>query len=376
MTQKICAWDIGIKHLAYCILESNIIGERPSLSKSVQQKKLLDVKTSSSKENLEDKKDKEAKFIKILEWENIDLTDEKKNQKKCCGTLKNGNKCNSLAKYKSYSIMKESDIDNSSCENYYCEKHKNNQINILDLEKEIKIINGDQENKCVHIINKNNCKNQVKYSLRNEYGCEKHKKKLIETIIKKYKPQNIKKEKSLNSNPQLLCEQIYKKLNEINYLKEVDSVYIENQPSFKNPVMKTVSTFVFSYFVNLFINSKNKIIKFVSPSYKIKINQELLKKCNDKIIDHNNKQPKKDCKCNLCKLKMEIDNNNQQFKEEYEKYKFNYDSIKELGIIYTEYILEQNKLTNFDKIKNINKKDDLCDAFLHGYRQLINKSIK
>ena len=172
---------------------------------------------------------------------------------------------------------------------------------------------------------------------------------------------------------------MYKKLNEIPEFKDIDEVYIENQPSFKNPTMKAVSSMLFSYFIFLFMTnneSHNKTVKFVSPSFKINITQDLLEEINikKKSHDQDNLKNKKDvCKCRLCVLVKEIDNNKNKFGEKYDKYKLSsYDSVKEIGIIYTGKILKDNNLGDSLKlIDQYTKKDDVCDAFLHAYRKII-----
>ena len=69
------------------------------------------------------------------------------------------------------------------------------------------------------------------------------------------------------------------KLDKIKELMQVDEVLIENQPTLKNPTMKTVSAFLFNYFMLRSIvdkektNSKVKTIKFISPSNKLKVNE-------------------------------------------------------------------------------------------------------
>ena len=71
---KILAFDIGIKNLAYCLLEKRVDG------------------------------------FEILKWENINLYPEEED-KQCISMCKNGKKCKSKAKYFYGS-------------NYYCKKHK------------------------------------------------------------------------------------------------------------------------------------------------------------------------------------------------------------------------------------------------------------
>ena len=117
----------------------------------------------------------------------------------------------------------------------------------------------------------------------------------------------------------------------------VDEVLIENQPSLKNPTMKTVSSLLFGYFMMRGIIDKNKTkstitnVRFINPSNKLKVNKDKTIKVLQKTADG-------------------------------QKYKM----TKKLGIEYTKIILQNEKkwLTYLDTYK---KKDDLCDALLQGY---------
>lgn len=335
---KICGWDVGIKHLAYCVIEKEDVG------------------------------------FKIVHWDNIDLTDSEQNKKYCDGftkkTKKNeSKKCNCEAKI----VMEE---DGKSF--YYCKKHikpekeENVDIQIKIIEEKYIIKQSNSEESCQYLMPKNKkvCGKKSMYKFDGENCCTNHKNTLLKNFINNSKPKPIKKEKNLLLDPQKLCEKIYDKLNLLEFLKDVKEIYIENQPCLKNPVMKTVASFLFSYFIYLFKSSPiKKKVKFVSPAVKIKINKELLDLVNVKINFHTLNK-KINCKCDLCKIETELKVLS-QFNENYLKYKFSYDCTKELGIIYTEKILKENNLgKEFDKIKTFRKKDDLCDAFLHGYKQL------
>lgn len=104
---KILAWDVGIKHLAYCILEIN---------------------------------DDTKKFT-ILKWENIDLTDVEQNA--CSCNLANGKKCSTIAKF----LLT---IDGKTT--YYCGKHKKQyNVNITELEeKHVKEYDNKTKDQCQH----------------------------------------------------------------------------------------------------------------------------------------------------------------------------------------------------------------------------------
>ena len=53
----------------------------------------------------------------------------------------------------------------------------------------------------------------------------------------------------MKKNMNLVFENIPKKLNEYDFLLDVDAVVIENQPSLKNPKMKSIQMIVYSYLV-------------------------------------------------------------------------------------------------------------------------------
>jgi hypothetical protein len=119
-------------------------------------------------------------------------------------------------------------------------------------------------------------------------------------------------------------------------LKNVDMVLIENQPTFKNPTMKSVSDTIYTWFMIRGVidaesnGSTIKEVKFISPSNK-------LKEFNTETIDE------------------AVDN---------QKYKI----TKQLAIENTKTILASYKLDeSINRILSFDKKDDLADSFLQGW---------
>lgn len=327
---KIIGWDVGIKNLAYCIINKN----------------------------------NETNTFTIEQWKIIDLTDNE--EYFCCGLLKKKKgdieekKCDKTARFY---------IDNK----YYCATHKKQHIvNIEEIEVNyVKEFNNPDKQTCQYINSKNNkqCNKKANYLFNNQLCCKSHKEMQLKNKIKEISIKPIKKNKTY-MDPQLLGEKMYNKLSDINIIETIDEVYIENQPTHINPVMKTVSSMLFSYFIYTFKskNLPNKIIKFVAPSSKIEITKELIEFAQNKINQHD-KIKSKECKCRICKLNTDLTTNKDKLNENYKEYKLSYEGTKELGIIYTEKILENHKGV-FDMIKDYDKKDDLCDAFLHGYRKM------
>ena len=123
------------------------------------------------------------------------------------------------------------------------------------------------------------------------------------------------------------------------HLLNADVVVIENQPSFKNPRMKSISALLYDYYIIRGVidkertNSNIKRVKFMSPSNKIKL-----------ASDGETQQ--------IVKLKSS---------DESKAYKL----TKSLAVKYTKDLLEHlpEWLKHFNSYK---KKDDLADAFLQG----------
>ena len=120
------------------------------------------------------------------------------------------------------------------------------------------------------------------------------------------------------------------KLDKLTFLKEADLVLIENQPSLKNPIMKSVQMLLYSYFLIRGMVDLKKVtdIKLISASNK-------LKKCNSI----------------------------EQFKGRSKNYK----DRKKLAIDYCQYLLvqlESNEQQNY--FSENCKKDDLADSYLQA----------
>ena len=115
-------------------------------------------------------------------------------------------------------------------------------------------------------------------------------------------------------------------------------VLIENQPSLKNPKMKSISSTIYDYFLirgivdKTITNSNIELVKYISPSNKLKIADE-----GDTV--------------KLVKLKG----------DEAKTYKL----TKALGIKYCLKLIE-NKQKWVDCINSYKKKDDMADSFLQG----------
>jgi hypothetical protein len=284
---KILSFDVGIKNLAYCLIDF-----------------IKDANTDS--------------YINfhILRWDIINLMDDRDI---CQYVLRTGNKCGKIGRF-------QMQLKENSPKEILCKVHKDKSK--IELDETVLF-------KCSHP----KCKENSKYNFlgHSEWSwCEKHI-KLSKSILKDFKPSKLTKQNCSQQPIQELALKLFSKLDEIKELLFVDEVLIENQPSLKNPNMKTISTLLYSYFVLRGITDKKSTkslinnIKFICPSNKLKI---------DKTITAD--------KLNLAA-----------------NIKETYDITKGLGQIYCNALItkeEQLLLVPFPK------KDDLTDCFLQAFQ--------
>lgn len=306
--QRILAWDVGIKNLAYCLIEKY-------------------------EDNFE-----------IIKWDIINLSDD---TQKCQFQMRGDKECCQSAKFCIYHKDKEESLF-SQFENgcaFVCKRHKDTMTPVL-VEIEIKddkktkktkktLLKEEKENNKKCTI----CKCDSNYYLSNtEYcWCVQHYEKKGKSFINKIHTKKVTQQSCMKQPLQALSEKLFKKLDEIKDFMTVDEVLIENQPAILNRTMKTISTLLFSYFILRGItdikttNSTITNVRFVAPSGKLTVN----KNNTSKVLD----------------VKKE------------EVYKM----TKKLSVKYC-IALVSDKDAEF--IKSYKKQDDLADAFLHGFKYL------
>lgn len=307
-TYKICSWDVGIKNLAYCLMEHNF-------------------KTNT---------------MEILEWDIINLIEGENTYKCNCINIKDKKSCNKKATYK---------LELGDQIKYFCNIHyKNYDIN--ENKPLLNIINETEKNKCQHLIkNKDeeklcnkNTKTYVEYGDTKKYLCSAHLKSFEKNYKSYYTPIKIKTVKASEYGKSLLSSKIANKLDSNEKLYNVNCVLIENQPTLKNPLMKTISCFLYHHYnVRCNIDKKNSniSINFISPSNKLKIADE---QTNSILLGGSGKAS------NVYKL------------------------TKNLSEEYSSVIIKNTKWEDY--IKKYKKKDDLCDALLQGYHYLYFRNNK
>lgn len=283
---RVLSWDVGIINLAYCLIE-------------------VDDKT---------------KDWKIIDWGLINLTNRDKIKCFQCGL--------------NPSFFQQKLSDNKII--YTCKRHAKNVDTCIPVFDDIfKLVNDD--NICF-FEGKNKCTKKAKYKIDDLYFCNTHAKghyKKMESSfqLKKYNRKSVAGTSLDEIRYKLICE-----LDNRKNLFSADKVLIENQPTLKNPRMKSISSTVYDYYLIRGIidkeinNSSIKSVKYMSPSNKLK------------LADDGDTSK-------LIKLKG----------DEAKTYKL----TKALGIKYC-YAMIKPFPEWTGLLDSAKKKDDLADAFLQG----------
>tara|TARA_A100001011_G_C14173409_1_gene783567 strand:- start:110 stop:976 length:867 start_codon:yes stop_codon:yes gene_type:complete len=281
---KILSWDVGIINLAFCLIDF----------------------------------ENENKW-KILDWGVINLTD------------RNKIKCNICKKNPTFSQNINNQIK------YYCKVHAK-KVDQTAPNFDQFFYENISDNKCCCLFKKNPCNKKIKYKSDDNYYCNSHAKSEYKKIQNKYKLKKVSKKSVGSMTIDVLRLKLIKELEDRKNLLEVDSVLIENQPTLRNPKMKAISSTIYDYYLIRGIfdkdknNSKIKIVKYMSPSNKLKLAEE---GDTQKLIKLKGNQAK------------------------------TYKLTKSLGIKYCLKMIEKNeKWKKF--FNNTKKKDDLADCFLQG----------
>lgn len=282
---KVLSWDVGIINLAYCLIDY----------------------------------DYDTKTFKILDWDVINLTD--RDKMKCT-------QCNANPSF----------YQNSS-NKYYCKNHmKNANITPPTFES---IFTEDNNNTCCY-EGKAVCGKKSKYN-NNGALCNVHAKSKYKSIQNTFK---LVKHTKKAINTMSMDDFLYKLIVELDnrpHLLQCDRVYIENQPTMKNPRMKTISVTLYNFYMIRGMIDKNIIsaVHFMAPSNKLK------------LADDGDKKE-------LVKVKND-DNESKTYK-----------LTKALGVKYClEMISDMPEwVVRFNSHK---KKDDMADCFLQGMYALLNK---
>lgn len=342
---KILSWDVGIKNLAYCIINKN---EEPELVNPVGSvgpappnpaNPALATLPNPALATLPNPPNPVEKFT-IDKWGIINLSDTDKN---CKFIIRGGTPCDKNSCFEIYNKDKLPFTESYDYSINVCANHKDKISPCFSSNPEL---NPNPNIKCV-LCKKIACT----YIANTSYSwCADHEQANKSKLLKKICIKKITN--SCMKQPiQTLSEKLINCLDQMkNDFFNVNEVLIENQPTLKNPTMKTIATILLTYFITRGIIDKipNKSlishVRFIAPSKKLSIGGDSSKK----ILA--------DSKAN-------------ELNEEKPNSKSTYIITKTLGIKYCKALISQKDNEILMKYK---KKDDMADAFLQGFRYLFN----
>jgi len=213
--KSICAFDIGIKNLSYCIIEYN------------------------------------NNIKSVLKWELLDL---RSSRPTCIGQLKNKSICGKPAQFCCKS-------NNLLC---YCKKHKTQYI-----PKSFSVIESENKHSCQF----DDCDKKGFNILNSKTYCNAHLKRIQKKLTSENSLCRMKVVGCMKEPLYDLGTHMFASLDERPEILDVDKIVIENQPTLTNPTMKSISVLLISYF----IMKKHKCVEFIAPSGKLKVNSQMTK---------------------------------------------------------------------------------------------------
>jgi len=215
----------------------------------------------------------------------------------------------------------------------------------------------------------NKTKHETNTEKRNKTKKKKETKKETKKENEKNNKDKKKKQKKKKYDVNVISIILFKKLDElmadiskntnIKSSDMIDYILIENQPSLKNPKMKTIQVLVYSYFM---IRTKIDVVDIVDTDnidYKI----------NDKIDDNNNNcdimtnTPNIQFVSALGKLKYCKD---EEIEKMFNHLKSKYTIRKKKGIEYCKKYMSDKDIPNNNFFESNKKKDDLADSYLQA----------
>ena len=276
--------------------------------------------------------------MKIIKWDIIDL-------------LNVDNKC--------------SFCDNNADLLFYkyklCKDHKKKVEEL----KELSTDKVDKDDKCAV------CQKNAKCKLGNAFFCNLHRKS-FETKNYKIKETNVSCDKISTAQ---FKYNLVTALDQLPELSEIDTVLIENQPSFKNPKMKAIADTLYAYYL-IRCSVDKKLFDFedihlIAPNQKLKLSpipemegtnepKEEVKKVrkSKKIVEEVGKgvdsKPVEGVDSKVVDSKVEPK-------------KMSYKQGKEFAVKKCLSLIDANHKTFLSTHK---KKDDLCDCYLQAYHYL------
>lgn len=354
---KIIGWDIGIKNLSYCLLDTEQINDNNKSYKEYFEFNgnnyyLVDWQVINLIPKLSRNEDEILLKSRVISPTCYHVTTNKKGEEKVCTT-----------KPKIVSWNK-ADINTI---HFYCAKHKKHLGEDLPADElSMTVFNEISERSCKCSMDGCdtgavfvNAKNQFYGYCRKHYNALIKSKTMTEAEFKKI----IKEKKADKNDLTLLSEALYKELDKYPQILDANCVLFENQPVLKNPTMKSMQIFLYGYYMMRGYLQNNKAV--------------------EEIHCYNaNKKIEMQCFVEPEDLKL--------INEDVNKVKSKYSRTKKKGIALVEYFFEnnyvnENKINDETGIFDIEpkiqvfgdkkKRDDLADSLLMTLHYLEKKYV-
>lgn len=276
--------------------------------------------------------------MKIIKWDIIDL-------------LNTNNKC--------------SFCDNNADLLFYkyklCKDHKKKVEEL----KEPSTEKVDKDDKCAV------CQKNAKCKLGNAFFCNLHKKS-FETKNYKIKETNVSCDKISTAQ---FKYNLVTALDQLPELSKIDTVLIENQPSFKNPKMKAIADTLYAYYlIRCSVDKKLfgfEDIHLIAPNQKLKLSP-IPEMAGEEVPKEEVKKVRKSKKV-VEEVSKPVDGIDSKVVEEKsepikeEPKKMSYKQGKEFAVKKCLSLIDAQHKTFLSTHK---KKDDLCDCYLQAYHYL------
>ncbi len=236
---KILSIDVGIRNLAFCLMEAE---------------------PDAAEEGLTNK-------VVLSWWKIINLLETPTYA--CSGRLgKSDKECPVPAKF--------TGPDHKGDSLYFCGSHKS-----LYTVPELTVVSDPQAvSECTqdHCMGQESaCKAKVRRLVEGIGYCSRHAEKVVKKHSKTHVLKVISVKKCGEADLFDIKSTIWRLLDEQSHILQVDLVVIENQPGLKNPTMKSIAETLYNYFLCRGIVDKHRTgsnvmeVRYVSPSNKMKL---------------------------------------------------------------------------------------------------------
>lgn len=252
MSIRIISWDVGVIHLAYCVLEFNA----------------------------------DTTQVEILDWDEINLIEDDRLELECCGRMKNDSICCKKASY--YMILKTGDLA------AYCKTHLAQYVDHESVADPMSFFTETTKSRTCDFVQRSGsaCGKKAAWKSHDKkHYCQTHYKSALNKAVKTYSVHPIKNTvvkkyptSQLQINLVNTLDKFMPKFASLN----ITEVVIENQPSLKNPKMKAIASTLFDWFLIRGYTDRGlniDLIKLMCPSNKLKVDENNTLKVLKKNLD-------------------------------------------------------------------------------------------